>query len=115
MSKAMEAAALAIAQLRNGSWKNKLVFLDGIKPKRLAKDAITAWLAAEDEGRVERLAALEHEQWAHWTDYMLANSSPENVKRWVLQCAKPYDELSETEKRSDRDWALKVIKVLQRE
>ena len=53
----------------------------------------------------ERLAELEHEQWAHWTDYMLAHSSPENVVRWVKQCATSYHELSEEEKENDRKWA----------
>lgn len=61
---------------------------------------------------LERLAALEHEQWAHWTDYFLAHSSPENVKRWARQAATPYDELSEAEKEADRKWARRVLVVL---
>ncbi|KKU25873.1 MAG: hypothetical protein UX38_C0013G0008 [Microgenomates group bacterium GW2011_GWC1_46_16] len=62
-------------------------------------------LKGKVENKREELAALEHEQWAHWTEYMLAHSSPENVKRWVAQCATPYSELSEKEKDSDRKWA----------
>lgn len=60
----------------------------------------------------ERLAALEHAQWAHWTQYMLDNLTPENIERWRHQIATPYEQLSEREKNSDREWALRVIQVL---
>ena len=74
-----------------------------------------------DETR-EKLAALEHEQWAHWTRYMLSVLDPnENgelaeyfpeVRRWMRQCETPYAELTEAEKDSDRAWADKVIEVV---
>jgi hypothetical protein len=57
----------------------------------------------------ERLAALEHEQWAHWTRYMLDNLTPENVERWRSQIETPYERLSESEKQSDREWADRVL------
>jgi hypothetical protein len=57
----------------------------------------------------EELAALEHEQWAHWTKYMLDNLTEENIARWRKQIDTPYSELSEKEKDSDRVWADKVI------
>ena len=69
----------------------------------------------------EKLAALEHEQWAHWTAYMLEKLFPqlfdgsqavypsEDVKRWMVQIKTPYAELSEKEKDSDRVWADKVL------
>ena len=60
----------------------------------------------------EELAALEHEQWAHWTEYMLANLTPENIERWKGQCLRPYSALSEREKESDRTWADKVLEIL---
>lgn len=60
----------------------------------------------------ERLAALEHEQWAHWTKYMLDNLSTENIKRWRQQIKTPYSELSEKEKDSDRKWAIKVTDIM---
>ena len=60
----------------------------------------------------EGLAALEHEQWAHWTKYMLYNSTDENMIRWLKQVKIPYSELSEKEKDSDREWADKVIDFL---
>jgi hypothetical protein len=61
---------------------------------------------------LERLAAIEHEQWAHWTRYMLDNLTPENIERWQRQTETPYTELSEAEKESDRRWARKVVDAL---
>ena len=63
----------------------------------------------------ERLADLEHQQWAHWTAYMLDNLTPENIERWKRQCATDYQDLSEKEKDSNREWAGKVIKLLDEE
>jgi hypothetical protein len=60
----------------------------------------------------EELADLEHEQWVHWTEYMLANLTPENIERWKGQCLRPYSALSEREKESDRTWADKVLEIL---
>ena len=59
----------------------------------------------------ERAAALEHEQWSHWTAYMLDNLTPENIERWRRQIKTPYSELSEKEKDSDRKWADKGIAI----
>jgi small nuclear ribonucleoprotein (snRNP)-like protein len=61
---------------------------------------------------IEKLAALEHEQWAHWTRYLITHFDKDNVWRWLQQCATPYEELSEKEKESDREWAKKVIDLL---
>lgn len=82
----------------------------------------------------ERLAALEHDQWAHWTRYMLTALglldeagvvSAEVVRlfrfeparlvllqRWKRQIETPYADLSEQEKESDRKWADKVLAEL---
>ena len=82
----------------------------------------------------EALAALEHDQWAHWTRYMLTalglldeagGVSAEAVRlfrfeparlvllqRWKRQIETPYADLSEKEKNSDRSWADKVIAAL---
>ena len=62
-----------------------------------------------DQKALEAVAAIEHDQWAHWTSYMLDNLTPENARRWDWQCVTPYNELSETEKDSDRKWAVKSI------
>ena len=80
----------------------------------------------------EALAALEHDQWAHWTRYMLGALKEviglgfyeardnnidlsvvrEHLARWERQIATPYAELTEAEKDSDREWADKVLAVL---
>lgn len=61
---------------------------------------------------LERLATLEHEQWAHWTRYMIDHLTPENIERWRRQCATPYAELTEKERESDREWARKALAVM---
>lgn len=60
----------------------------------------------------ERLAALEHEQSAHWTRYLLDHLTPENVERWRRQIDTPYERLSEPEKQSDREWADRVLELV---
>jgi len=76
----------------------------------------------------ELLAALEHEQWSHWTRYMLdslaaqlgANGLPleafealPSVERWRRQIRTPYADLSEQEKESDREWADKGLAIIE--
>lgn len=70
-----------------------------------------------EEGAIllERLAELEHRQWVHWTLYMIGNLTVENMNRWVEQCATPYAALSEAERESDRNWARKVMGILEGE
>jgi hypothetical protein len=58
---------------------------------------------------LEALAAVEHEQWTHWTRHLLDNLTPENIARWRRQCDTPYVELSEDEKEKDREWARRVV------
>ncbi len=61
---------------------------------------------------LEKLANLEHQQWAHWTRYMLDNLTKGNIARWRKQIDTSYFKLTEKEKDSDREWALKVIKII---
>ena len=77
----------------------------------------------------ERLAALQHEIWAHWMRYMLAQGSyreieldgraqrvwimPEEKRvRWERQMASPYEALPEHERESDREQADKILALL---
>jgi len=87
-------------------------------------------VAGHFQGPREALAALEHDQWAHWTKYMLDTLEPlvvatttqgrgvavqaalESIERWRRQIDTPYADLSESEKDSDREWADKVMTLL---
>ena len=62
---------------------------------------------------LERLAKLEHEQWAHWTKYFVGNITRENLVKWDRQIDTPYEDLTEYEKDSDRAWALRVLDVVE--
>lgn len=75
---------------------------------------------AEDEV-LERLAALEHDQWSGWMKYMFSKCTEEDgktiipaelVERWKRQMETPYDELPEEEKESDRVEARKVLAIV---
>ena len=61
----------------------------------------------------EELAALEHDQWAHWTAWQIEKSSPEMIVRWQRQIETLYVNLSEKEKDSDREWADKVLAIVE--
>jgi len=75
----------------------------------------------------ETLSDLEHQQWAHWTDYLFKRLSlspnvlkvdaqtKKDFERWIRQIITPYKDLSEKEKDADRVWADKVLKVLRKE
>ncbi len=61
------------------------------------------------EELLEKVAALEHEQWSHWTEYMLDNLTPENIERWRRQIKIDYSDLTRKEQESDIVWAKKVV------
>ena len=81
------------------------------------------------ENLLETLAELEHQQWAHWTKYMLDRLAQLEAKLdgnapykayfelsqqkqdWRRQIATPYSELTEKEKDSDRSWASKSLEI----
>jgi hypothetical protein len=71
-----------------------------------------------DEQLIERLAALSHEQWAGWADWMLENLGAIHphgetyIRRWQRQIDTPYDLLSEAEKESDRIEARKMLAAI---
>lgn len=64
---------------------------------------------------VEALAAIEHEQWVHWSKEIAEDESISlsRVYRWQENWA-DYDELDEGMKEHDRQWARKVIDLLER-
>lgn len=60
---------------------------------------------------IEELAELVHDEWAHWTKYMLDNMTPENIARWRRQIETKYCDLSPEEMESDRIWARAFYEV----
>lgn len=61
---------------------------------------------------IEKIADLEHQQWAEWTSYMLNNLNDKNTTRWNEQIKTDYKNLPENQKWSDRKWARKVLKLI---
>ena len=89
---------------------------------------------AEDRDTLrERLAALEHEQWAHIMacvldmlhpillsesrfgpySYLNERAAFELVNRWKRQIVTAYADLTEQEKDADREWADMVLALLE--
>ena len=68
---------------------------------------------SEKKKILEELSDLEHKQWSHWTKYMLDNLTDENIDTWKKQIKTDYEDLSEKEKDSDREWARKVLKIVE--
>jgi hypothetical protein len=71
---------------------------------------------------LEELAALAHEQWSGWMQYMFSKCAttesgeviiPKHlVERWQRQMRTPYGSLLEAEKLSDREEAQRMVKVV---
>lgn len=71
----------------------------------------------------ERLAAVEHERWAHWQSYLHAKGHrhPDGsltlpadlVKQWDDQIARPYEALTEREKDSDREQVARYLPLIE--
>jgi len=69
----------------------------------------------------EALAALEHEQWAHWMRRLFEKGEwrhagfvihEEDADRWYRQMEAAYANLTEAEKDRDREWADKVLVLI---
>ena len=63
---------------------------------------------------IEELAELEHQQWWDWAKDILKTEdiTEERAKRWKKNSFKPYKDLSEEQKDKDREWAEKVLKIV---
>lgn len=59
---------------------------------------------------LEKLAALEHDQWVKWSKELAEKErlSPDRVERWK-QFWVPYEELDEATKEHDRKWARQAL------
>lgn len=74
------------------------------------------------EQSIDRLAAVEHERWAHWQRYMHENGTrredgslvipAELVHRWDEQIATPFQALSTDEQESDREQVRRYIPLV---
>ncbi len=75
-----------------------------------------------DFGLLEEVANLAHKQWAGWMEYLSSKCEinddgtitiPEHlVNRWKRQTNTDYDHLLESEQESDRNEAMKFIKLM---
>lgn len=78
-------------------------------------------------GRLEALAALTHEMWAHWMTYMMTKATHVTgstndsdfytfpagiIQRWERQRDTAYHALPSSEKVSDRELAAKMLPLL---
>lgn len=71
---------------------------------------------------IEKLASIEHDRWSRWQSYVHKNSILNEdgsltipkyfVDRWTRQINTPYDELSESEKESDRKEARISLNII---
>ena len=66
---------------------------------------------------IERLADLEHQQWMHWAQAVIAAEpglAADRVARWRA-CFVAYAALPEALKELDRTWARRVLALLEPE
>jgi hypothetical protein len=70
-----------------------------------------------DDTLIERLADLEHQQWMHWAQALIATEpglAAERVERWRASFV-PYAALPDSLKDLDRAWARRVLTLLEPE
>lgn len=77
------------------------------------RDAAAIRAALEDDRAIDRLAAVEHDRWAHWQQYLHDQCERRDdgslvipaalVSRWEAQIRTPYVELSLEQQESDRE------------
>ncbi len=68
---------------------------------------------------LNKIAAIQHQIWSHWMEYLFDVSvqnedgsvtiPASKVSRWKRQMSMNYDDLSDSEKLSDIEQAMKVI------
>ena len=59
----------------------------------------------------EVIAALEHDQWMHWSQAVASDVPAAIRKKWAPSWG-AYSELSNEMKEADRVWARKVVELL---
>lgn len=78
--------------------------------------------ALESDQAIERLAAVEHERWAHWQRYVHDQGARQSdgsllipaqiVARWDKQIGTSYAALSAEEQQSDREQVRRYLPVV---
>lgn len=64
----------------------------------------------------EQLAELEHNQWTAWSKDIAATETINDVRRSRWETLwKPYDFLTEEQKDQDREWADKVLALVNKQ
>jgi hypothetical protein len=73
---------------------------------------------------LEEVSNIQHEIWSHWMTYLFRESSRnedgsftipvDKVMRWKRQIDTPYAQLTDNEKKSDREQAEKVLNTLRK-
>lgn len=71
---------------------------------------------------IDRLAAMEHERWAHWQRYVHDHGERQNdgslvipaelVTRWDTQIATVYADLSAKEQQSDQEQVRRYLPII---
>lgn len=79
--------------------------------------------ALRDPALKEQLAAAEHQRWAHWQSYMHEHGqrNPDGsltlpadlVRQWDGQIERTYNELSDSEKNSDREQVDRYLPLIE--
>lgn len=99
-----------------GRRKEAAVFaaMDRVADNR-AQAIVKKAAAGAPAGAVALLAEIAHDEWAHWTSYMLHEIGPEGAvvwrelyDRWLRQSRTSYDDLSAQEQASDLERALVI-------
>ena len=65
----------------------------------------------ENTNLLEKLAELEHIQWVKWAKSIYPEVSLIKQKRWKKFFC-PYEQLEEQHKEVDREWARKVLVII---
>jgi hypothetical protein len=61
----------------------------------------------------EKIAEVQHDAWVEWSKAVAPDiKSPERVERWKSYWV-PYEQLDEKTKAMDREWAEKVMEVIE--
>lgn len=101
--------------------ENKWFFSETLRPKDVHPFLISSIkkaveVAYKDFGTLrEVLSEIEHEQWIAWSKNIAEseNITPARLERWQkLWC--PYSELTEAQKDQDREWADKIISLIEK-